>query len=168
MPDLAPHPRTARELSEAATAPDAPLDVPAMGPAAPTTAPDLSTFGARLALIRWRMRWNQKEAAIVCRISQGTWRDWELSERMPRDIVEVARKISWATGIDAYWILTGQARYTTHTATVEPSQLAPLPYKGVCGEATTDLVVSVPRAHALQNVVVDKSIGFLATLRGKV
>ena len=70
--------------------------------------PTTEAFGARLALIRWQMGWNQKEAALACRLPQGSWREWELSGRAPRSLVEVAGKIAEATGIDDYWIMTGK------------------------------------------------------------
>lgn len=71
--------------------------------------PSTDTFGARLALIRWRMGWNQKEAALACGLSQASWRGWELSGRGPRDLADVASKISMRTGVDEYWILTGKS-----------------------------------------------------------
>ena len=43
--------------------------------------PDTSTFGARLALVRQRMGWNLKEAALACQLPQGSWREWELKGR---------------------------------------------------------------------------------------
>lgn len=70
--------------------------------------PDLAEFGARLALIRWQMSWNQKEAALACRLPAGSWREWELSGRAPRNLVQVAAKIHEATGVDEYWIITGK------------------------------------------------------------
>ncbi len=45
--------------------------------------PDTSTFGARLALVRQRMGWNLKEAALACQLPQGSWREWELKRRKP-------------------------------------------------------------------------------------
>lgn len=65
-------------------------------------------FGARLALIRWRMGWNQKEAALACGLPQSSWREWELSGRVPHNLVEVAARISRATGLSDYWIMTGK------------------------------------------------------------
>ena len=71
--------------------------------------PTLDEFGARLALIRWHMHWNQKEAALATGLPHGSWREWELGGRAPRNLVEVARKISASTGYDDYWIMTGLA-----------------------------------------------------------
>ena len=70
--------------------------------------PTLDEFGARIALIRWQMRWNQKEAALATGLPPGSWREWEVTGRAPRNLVEVSRKISAATGIDDYWIMTGR------------------------------------------------------------
>lgn len=70
--------------------------------------PTTSSFGARLALIRWKMGWNMKEAALACGFSQQSWRGWELRGSDPRGFADVARKISERTGVDEYWILTGR------------------------------------------------------------
>lgn len=70
-------------------------------------APTLETFGARLALIRWYMQWNQKEAALACGLPQNSWREWEQG-RSPRNLVQVAGKVHAATGIDEYWIIAGR------------------------------------------------------------
>ncbi|GAS94369.1 Gp34 [Mycolicibacterium canariasense] len=70
--------------------------------------PDASTFGARLALVRQRMGWNIKEAAIACALPAGSWREWELSGRRPRDLDEVCLKIADRTGCNDYWLMTGR------------------------------------------------------------
>jgi hypothetical protein len=70
--------------------------------------PRTNSFGARLALIRWHMGWNMKEAALACGFSQQSWRGWELLGHDPRGFAEVAERISERTGIDEYWILTGK------------------------------------------------------------
>lgn len=75
-------------------------------PAVPST----ESFGARLALIRWQMSWNAKEAALACNLSPQSWREWELSGRRPHNFVEVAEKIAQRTGIDDYWIMTGKEK----------------------------------------------------------
>lgn len=69
--------------------------------------PSLDSFGARLAIIRWAMGWNFKEAGLACRLPQASWREWELAGRIPRNLVEIAAAISEATGFDDYWIMTG-------------------------------------------------------------
>lgn len=76
--------------------------------------PNTDTFGARLALLRWRMGWNQKEAALACGLSQASWRGWELDGRGPRDLAEVASKIAERTGADKYWIITGETHSGVH------------------------------------------------------
>jgi transcriptional regulator with XRE-family HTH domain len=74
------------------------------GPSIPT----IDDLGARLALIRWHMGWNQKQAAEACGVPAATWRDWETYRRAPRQLVQVAARISQVTGVDEYWILTGR------------------------------------------------------------
>lgn len=71
--------------------------------------PRPDTFGARLALVRWRMGWNLKEAALACGFPEGNWREWETNGRVPRNIAEVALQISEHTrGVDDYWLMTGR------------------------------------------------------------
>lgn len=74
-----------------------------------TTAPWIAndaTFGARLALIRQRMAWNQKEAALACGIPQQSWRSWE-SGTMPHGsrYFAVCAQIARATGCDYGWLV---------------------------------------------------------------
>jgi transcriptional regulator with XRE-family HTH domain len=66
--------------------------------------PDLSAFGARLALVRQRMGWNVKEAADHCRLPPQSWRSWEAG-RTPRDLVAVCQRIAETTGADVAWLL---------------------------------------------------------------
>lgn len=69
---------------------------------------DDSTFGARLALIRQRMGWgNVKEGADACGLPAESWRRWERDGRAPRDVVQIAEKISDVTGCDLGWLLAG-------------------------------------------------------------
>jgi hypothetical protein len=76
-------------------------------------------FGARLALVRQRMKWgNVKEAAVACGLPTESWRSWERDGRSPRNIVEIASIIAAATGCDYLWLLAGQrieteGRYVT-------------------------------------------------------
>lgn len=72
--------------------------------------PTVDTFGARLALIRWKMGWNMKEAALACNVRPQSWREWELSGRRPHDFADVAERMSERTGIDDYWIMTGKTK----------------------------------------------------------
>lgn len=69
---------------------------------------DASTFGARLALIRWQMGWNMKEAAIGCGLPAQSWRTWEIDGTTPRDIVAIAKQISERTRCDYLWLLIGE------------------------------------------------------------
>lgn len=62
-------------------------------------------FGARLALVRQRMGWNVKEAALACGVPVQSWRTWERDGVMPRDVVAVSRKINQATGADTSWLV---------------------------------------------------------------
>ncbi len=75
-----------------------------------TEPPSLDAFGARLAIIRWAMRWNIKEAALACNLAHASWREWELFDRTPRNLVDVAAKIASRTGYDDYWIMTGKTK----------------------------------------------------------
>lgn len=67
------------------------------------------SFGARLALVRWKMSWNMKEAALACGLPQQSWRQWEVIGSRPRNYAEVAAAISQATGVDDYWLMTGHS-----------------------------------------------------------
>lgn len=69
--------------------------------------PTDSLFGARLALVRQRMKWNLKEAAMACGIKPNTWRDWELGEREPHRLETVCRQIASHTGCNHLWLMTG-------------------------------------------------------------
>lgn len=70
---------------------------------------DASEFGARLALIRWQMGWNLKEAAIACGLPAQSWRTWELDRTTPRDIVAISKQISERTRCDYLWLLLGES-----------------------------------------------------------
>ncbi|WP_142386444.1 XRE family transcriptional regulator [Mycobacterium avium] len=70
--------------------------------------PDTSSFGSRLALLRHYMGWNLKEAALACGVPAASWREWELSDRRPRDLFEVCQKIGERTGCDDIWLMTGR------------------------------------------------------------
>jgi hypothetical protein len=70
--------------------------------------PDDASFGARLALVRQRMGWgNVKEAALACGLPVESWRTWERDNVQPRNVVQVARKISTRTGCDLGWLVGG-------------------------------------------------------------
>lgn len=69
--------------------------------------PDASTFGARLALVRWRMGWNVKQAADECQLSASSWANWEAG-REPRKYVSTVASIVLRTGVDKLWLMTGE------------------------------------------------------------
>lgn len=68
--------------------------------------PDLNTFGARLALIRQRLRWNVKEAAVACGIAPQSWRQWEAGMSC-RNQEQVARQVADVTGCNYLWLFAG-------------------------------------------------------------
>lgn len=94
--------------------------------AAPLTrwVPDLSTFAARLAVVRNHMQWNAKEAAIACGFPAQSWRNWEQGNR-PRDYAGVCEAISRRTGVPTTWLAFGPESPltdgTTKTAFWTPS-----------------------------------------------
>jgi transcriptional regulator with XRE-family HTH domain len=67
---------------------------------------DDSSFGARLALVRQRMRWNIKEAARECGIPPASWANWEAGA-MPRRYTEMCRLIAQRTGANYLWLIAG-------------------------------------------------------------
>lgn len=69
--------------------------------------PTASSFGARLALVRWKMGWNVAEAERECGTTQNLWANWE-SGSMPRQLVEVVTKIAWKAKVERNWLLTGE------------------------------------------------------------
>lgn len=73
----------------------------------PNWKPDTSAFGARLALIRWQLNYNQKEAALVCGVPPASWRAWEVDGSMPRDLVAVASQVAERTGCNRMWLMVG-------------------------------------------------------------
>jgi len=72
-------------------------------------APDDSSFGARLALVRQRMHWNTAEAARACGLNPDSWRLWEEGRR-PRDFEVAAKRIAHRTGCDLRWLTLGPSR----------------------------------------------------------
>lgn len=69
--------------------------------------PSVDTFGARLALIRWRMGWNVKEAAVECGLPPSSWTNWEAGKK-PRDYVATINRIVLRTRVDRVWLMTGE------------------------------------------------------------
>lgn len=74
-----------------------------------TWVPEL-TFGARLALVRHRMGWNIKEAAMACGVPPQSWRGWELNGREPHRLTTIAMTIASASGCDYLWLVHGPDR----------------------------------------------------------
>jgi transcriptional regulator with XRE-family HTH domain len=79
----------------------------AAGELAANWKPDTSAFGARLALIRWQLNYNQKEAAIAAGFPPATWVAWETGGSMPRDFAAVTSQIAERTGVDRLWLMLG-------------------------------------------------------------
>lgn len=69
--------------------------------------PDTATFGARLALVRWHMGWNMKEAERECNLTQNSWNKWEEGS-LPRNYVEVVNRIVLRTSVNKVWLMTGE------------------------------------------------------------
>lgn len=65
--------------------------------------PDID-FAARLSLVRNKLAWNQKEAALACGFSQSSWRHWESGAR-PHAYLEVCEKIADRTGVSLAWLV---------------------------------------------------------------
>src|SRR5690554_5144407 len=81
--------------------------------------PDDSSLGARLALLRQAMGWgNVKEAAVACGVPVESWRTWERDNVTPRNLPEIAWRISQATGVDYGWLL--DPRTTKRHEPLEP------------------------------------------------
>lgn len=65
------------------------------------------SFRARLGVLRVVLGGlNIKQAAMLCGISPENWRRWEAGSG-PRNLEEVARTISKATGVDYRWLIGG-------------------------------------------------------------
>lgn len=75
--------------------------------AQPGWVPDTADFGARLALVRWRLGWNVREAERECNISQNLWSNWEHGS-MPRNLIEVVNRVVLRTGVNRVWLMTGE------------------------------------------------------------
>lgn len=91
--------------------------------------PDLSTFAARLAVIRQGMGWNAKEAALACGFPAQSWRNWEQGKR-PHDYARVCQQVAARTGVPAQWLAFGPegggVRMTTSGFSTSPADLADL------------------------------------------
>ena len=74
---------------------------------APGWVPSTDDFGARLALVRHRRKWNITEAARECGLPEATWRTWEKGSR-PHDMEGVCRAIAKAAGVNYVWLISGE------------------------------------------------------------
>lgn len=96
---------------------------------AATWVPDLTAFSTRLAVVRNRMGWNAKEAALACGLPASSWRNWEAGKR-PHDLAMVCNTISRRTGVPATWLAFGpeamQAARDTRGSGVENRAFFPL------------------------------------------
>jgi DNA-binding XRE family transcriptional regulator len=78
------------------------------------------TFPARLVLVRNRMGWNVKEAALACGLPPQNWRNWEEGKR-PHDFLKVCQQISAHTNADLDWLVWGdEPRGVTRSSTWSP------------------------------------------------
>lgn len=105
--------------------------------------PDTATFGARLALVRWRMGWNLKEAERECHLTQNTWSGYEAGKE-PRRFVEVVNRIVLRTSVDKIWLMTGEGSPEPSA----PQEPATTDYGGVVSPIVTLADVRSRRAVA--------------------
>lgn len=97
-----------------------------MGHRPPGWIPDVSTFGARLALVRQAMGWgNVKLAATLCGIPVETWRTWERDGIEPKSRITQCMKIAGVTGVDYRWLALGPDGPTPAPAAAERSASGP-------------------------------------------
>lgn len=80
--------------------------------------PDLSTFAARLAVLRQGMGWNSKEAALACGLPAQSWRNWEAGKR-PHDFARVCEMIARRTGVPPMWLAFGPEDKTSQGSTCQ-------------------------------------------------
>lgn len=64
-------------------------------------------FAARLALVRNRMGWNLKEAALACGLPPSSWMNWETKGKRPHNYVQVCQTIANRTGASFEWLALG-------------------------------------------------------------
>ncbi len=69
--------------------------------------PQADSFGARLALVRQAMDWNQRRASEQCGFSPRMWATWEDGSE-PQRREAVCQAISERTGVDYIWLMTGR------------------------------------------------------------
>jgi len=108
-------------------------------PAAQGWVADDSTFGARLALVRQRMRWgNVKEAAVACGLPTESWRSWERDGRTPQRLVEVASIIADRTGCNLGWLIA-RPKMASNEGTSPNNRSARLPRTVTAPAVTTPI-----------------------------
>jgi len=124
----------------------------AQTPPVPWT-PDDSTFGARLALIRQRMKWgNIARAAKECGVPTDSWRNWEVDGREPHRLVTIAVTIATRTGCDLDWLVYGPNKPVGPIPThmwIEPHVVATV----VAREAPADALRPVRQTRPLNRPV---------------
>lgn len=81
--------------------------------------PDTDEFAARLALVRWRMGWNLKEASLACGLSVNAWSGWE-NGHQPRNFLSAIDAIVKRTGVDRMWLMFGDERPLDYGGVVLP------------------------------------------------
>jgi hypothetical protein len=118
--------------------------------------PTVESFGTRLAMIRQTMSWNAKEAALACGLPAQSWREWEMTGRLPRNYAQACQRIAERTGADLLWLLTGVTQPSPGTPTgraVTSVYLAGRPHLGrssglslLCSNALPNFPRDVPRA----------------------
>jgi len=92
--------------------------------------PSDQAFAARLALVRNRMGWNLKEAALACGLPPSSWTNWETKGKRPHDYVQVCQAIANRTGANFEWLALGPKEEadlppTTHQKVSERSLPVP-------------------------------------------
>ena len=71
--------------------------------------PSDAEFASRLALVRNKLGWNAKEAALACGLPAQSWRNWETGLH-PRDYAKVCQAIAARTGVSVEWLALGPIR----------------------------------------------------------
>lgn len=67
------------------------------------------TFPARLAIVRNKLGWNAKEAALACGFPAQNWRNWEAGKK-PHDYEQVCQQIHERTRVDLRWLMGANPR----------------------------------------------------------
>lgn len=104
--------------------------------------PDTDAFAARLALVRWHMGWNLKEASLACGLSVNAWSGWE-NGHQPRNFLAAIDAVVKRTGVDRMWLMFGNDRPLDYGGKV--SQFRP---KGSPNRRSSRIDQSGPRGRA--------------------